>query len=149
MTKYSDLAKSKKAATGTLKQCKPCAARLKREYIRRDWFSYKARSLKQEASKKRVPFDLDRAFLRDLWDKQGGVCALTGVKMEIFIGAGNYKKASMDQIVPAAGYTRDNVHFVTDWANRAKVELSIESFGDFVLEASKHITKLREEQKTN
>ena len=142
-TPYQDLVKSSKGKYGVLPTCRPCYNKYNRSYIRRDWFAYKANAIRREANRKGVPCEMTKTFLSDLWDSQNGKCALTGSPMDQFIGH-SYSKASLDQIKPGEGYTVGNVQLVTDWANRAKLQLSVEEFGDFVLEAAKHIKQTRD-----
>ena len=139
----TEMVRSTTSRDGASRTCKPCAAKYSREYIRRDWFAYKTSAIRRESRKKRISFDLDTDFLRNLWTEQNGRCRLTGVAMTKTIGE-DYKKASLDQILPGEGYTRDNVHFVTDWANRAKLQLSVQDFGDFVIQAASFVVANRQ-----
>lgn len=139
-TPYSALVKSATSKNGVIAMCKPCYNHTHRNYIRKDWFAYKANQIRREAKKKGVPCEISKQFLKDLWEKQGGKCALTGATMDLYIGE-SYTKASLDQIEPGQGYTHQNVQLVTDWANRAKLQLSVEDFGKFILSAAEHITK--------
>ena len=141
-TKYKDLVKSSKGKYGVLPTCRPCYNTYNRSYIRRDWFAYKANAIRREANRKGVACEMDKKFLATLWELQDGKCALTGAPMDQFIGE-SYTKASLDQIEPGAGYTQNNVQLVTDWANRAKLQLSVEEFGDFVLQAAQHVKQKR------
>lgn len=139
-TPYNSLAKSATSKNGVLSMCKPCYNHTHRSYIRKDWFAYKTNQIRREAKKKNVPCEISKQFLKDLWEIQQGKCALTGQKMDLYIGE-SYTKASLDQIEPGQGYTRNNVQLVTDWANRAKLQLSVEDFGKFILGAAEHIKK--------
>lgn len=65
--------------------------------------------------------------LAELWEKQGGVCALTGTTLVPGVNA------SLDHIVPKAkGGTNalDNLQWVCIPANQAKSDLSTEEFVD-------------------
>jgi hypothetical protein len=61
-----------------------------------------------------------------MWSAQGGRCAITEMPMEFLPGDGGRRrnKVTMDRIDCSRGYTPDNVWLVTDWANRAKSDLS-------------------------
>jgi len=58
-------------------------------------------------------------FLLDLYERQGGVCPLTGVEMTCDTEQefGFLLKPSLDRIDGDRGYERDNVRFTTQWAN--------------------------------
>jgi len=72
--------------------------------------------------------DIDRDYLYELFKKQKGRCALTGVPMKV------EKKAitclSLDQIDSNLGYVKGNVQWVAWAANRAKGDMSHEVFVD-------------------
>lgn len=142
-TPYTSLAKSASSKNGVLSMCKPCYNDTHRKYIRKDWFAYKANQIRREAKKKGVACEISKQFLKNLWERQDGKCALTGAVMDLYIGE-SYTKASLDQIEPGQGYTVQNVQLVTDWANRAKLQLSVEDFGKFILSAAEHINKTKQ-----
>ncbi len=65
-------------------------------------------------------------FLVRLWEKQNGLCAITGQTMTHIGNQGRVgTNASIDQIKPQGGYTEDNVQLVTCDANRIKGSLSM------------------------
>lgn len=74
--------------------------------------------------KKHVTITIDN--LIDLWNKQSGRCALTGVEM--VTTAGDPFKVSVDRIDSAAGYCPNNIQLVCTWVNMAKYTLSNEKF---------------------
>lgn len=66
--------------------------------------------------------------LRQIWEKQSGVCPYTGWKLELPPNAAGWppsevrspRRASIDRKNPLLGYTKDNVQFVSLMANFAK-----------------------------
>jgi hypothetical protein len=71
--------------------------------------------------------ELTAVDLRKLWDKQGGLCALSGVPMTYTKGAGRLPtNLSMDRIDSAVNYTVENVQLVCYQANLMKSELSVQ-----------------------
>lgn len=75
-------------------------------------------SAKGRAAGMGFPFDLTRASVRQLYDSQGGRCALTGLEMTTDGNRGAFT-ASLDRIVPARGYTQGNVRWVCLMVNCA------------------------------
>jgi hypothetical protein len=62
-----------------------------------------------------------------IWDKQSGLCAISGVPMTYTKGAGRVPtNLSIDRIDSSLGYTLDNIQLVCYQANLMKSELSIE-----------------------
>ena len=69
-----------------------------------------------------------------LWEKQEGLCAVTGIPMEIKSGSVNNRnrnKFSIDRKDSSKGYTRENVWLVLEWVNRAKQDLTKEQLVKF------------------
>jgi hypothetical protein len=63
--------------------------------------------------------------LKSLWDKQGGLCALSGVPMTYEKGKGRLPtNLSIDRKDSGLGYTLDNVQLVCYQANLMKSELT-------------------------
>ena len=82
-------------------------------------------------------FDLSLGFVEDLWKKQKGCCALSGIpfdwsKVETKKRV-NKDAPSLDRIDSSKGYTKDNVRLITYHLN-----LALNSFG---LEAFKELAK--------
>lgn len=81
---------------------------------------------KRNARAKGYTHTLTIDFLKDLWDKQRGCCALTGVKMG-FVGSG-WNAASIDRINPELGYTPSNVQWTCWRPNDAKSSMTNQDF---------------------
>ena len=92
-----------------------------------------SRALKRAKSKEKST-ELTLDFLMELYNKQNGLCALSGIIMES--NGGNIHKKnkinphiiSIDRIDNNKGYTKDNVQLVCGIVNRMRNELSIEQF---------------------
>lgn len=76
-----------------------------------------------------IVLDIDYKFLRDLYDKQKGRCAISGLKMTYDVGQGrNHYNISIDRIDSSRGYTKDNVQLVCAQVNMMKAEMDMEEF---------------------
>lgn len=71
--------------------------------------------------------NLDLEYLKDLWEQQQGLCALSGKKLELPTNSGAWNKQtrdpwkpSLDRIDNSRGYIKGNVRFVCVAANIAK-----------------------------
>lgn len=66
-------------------------------------------------------YDVDVGDLKDLWELQNGICAITGVplKLEEPVTNPNYS-ASLDRIDSSIGYVKGNLQFISVTINHAK-----------------------------
>lgn len=68
----------------------------------------------------------------DMWSKQNGLCALSGIPMTHKIYAGKINtNLSIDRIDPNEGYTRNNTQLVCSCVNMMKGMLTIEELIQF------------------
>ena len=81
---------------------------------------------KGNAKRKGVVVDLTEEYLYDLYKSQKGLCALSGV--EIQIEGNSNLRLSLDKIIPEKGYIEGNVQWTIFAANRAKGDLTQEDF---------------------
>ncbi len=88
--------------------------------------SNKRQSALKRAKRDGLEFNISSEFLHELWKKQHGKCALTGVEMG-FIGQ-KWLSPSIDRIDSTLGYTEDNVQWVCWRANDAKSNMKNEDF---------------------
>lgn len=66
-------------------------------------------------------FDLTKEFLVDLWYSQNGLCFYTDQSMSWGYGNGYLPSAlSIDQVIPSAGYTQNNVVLCQAIVNKIK-----------------------------
>jgi len=88
--------------------------------------------LKKGAERRGIQFDLTINDAWGLYEKQGRLCALTG--LPIYFGRVTYNKettASLDRIDSMKGYTIDNVQWVYQNVNGMKMGFSQEYFVNF------------------
>lgn len=88
------------------------------------------KSCKANAKSKNREFTITKKDIWELWLKQKGKCALTGLELKI---ERNYKKmknmtASLDRIDSDRGYTMDNVQWIHKDVNRMKSNFSQKYF---------------------
>ena len=87
-------------------------------------FRYFAR--RSKSSRARYKFHLDLEYLKELWESQGGICPLTGWKIELPIGTVGFRikhnshNASLDRIDNSKDYVEGNVRYVALIANLAR-----------------------------
>lgn len=80
---------------------------------------------KNRATTKNVPYDIDGDYLGQLWDKQEGCCAVSGMELDLEMSdkyLTNPQAPSVDRIIPALGYVRGNVRIVCYQVNMALSE---------------------------
>jgi hypothetical protein len=76
---------------------------------------------RRRAKKAKLEFDLDVNFLKYMWDKQKGICVLTGKVMSTEKGKGHiFDSASLDRIDNFSGYAKDNVRFICTIVNKMR-----------------------------
>lgn len=101
---------------------------------------------KLRAKSKNIYFDITKEDLLNLWDKQNGKCALTGLDMTYDRYKGRiYTNVSVDRIDSSKGYTKDNIQLVCMAANQAKSDLTDEE----LYEICKGIIDIYELKHTN
>lgn len=118
-------------------QKKFCCSKHKNKYNHKHLYNYKYTrkyysqsprhffmSTLQKKKKKREEISLD--FLTALWDKQKGLCALTGEPMTIIRGEGRVMtNVSIDRIDSSKEYTEDNIQLVCLIVNLMKQQLTV------------------------
>ena len=87
------------------------------------------RSIVAGAKHRKKEFSLSIEYLQELWVKQGGRCAISGLPIELinkrrFAG----QSASLDRIDSSKGYTKGNVQWVDVRINFMKLRMSTEEF---------------------
>lgn len=87
----------------------------------------KGRSLSKD-----IQFDITLEDLHNLYNKQNGKCALSGITMTYDILSGRTStNISIDKINPNKGYTKDNIQLVCMAVNEMKNDRSIEELKYF------------------
>lgn len=77
---------------------------------------------KDSARRRGLDFSVDAEYLWQVWEKQGGKCAYTGLTIQL------NGDASLDRIDSSLGYVHGNVHWVLWKINRMKLNLPHEEF---------------------
>jgi hypothetical protein len=113
-----------------------CCFQCKHDYRLKFDLDYKLNRLlhgsKTRASSKALPFNLTLKYLKELYEEQEGLCAVTN-KPFCFTAhptkhVADKDSVSLDRIDPELGYTKRNVRFVTFQVNCAKGFYTDEEF---------------------
>lgn len=92
---------------------------------------------------KRIKNKIGEKNIINLWKKQNGKCAITGIDMTYEINTNikfrNPTNISVDKINPKFGYVLDNIHLTCLWANTGKLIYSVDEFRNLLLEGYNNI----------
>lgn len=89
-------------------------------------FMHRIHGCKSRAKAKNLDFDLTLEYLEELWNKQNGFCAISGIPMTLNVDKGrNPYNVSVDQINPSGGYTKDNIQLVCMCVNQLKSDFDM------------------------
>jgi len=83
--------------------------------------------------------DFDSTYILELWGKQNGKCALSGIEMTHITNTEtrcNPTNASVDRIDNAKGYSKSNIQLVCIWVQNAKNDYDQEEFISWVNQMS-------------
>jgi hypothetical protein len=145
--------------SGTKPQCKPCynaiVARTKNPEIKRAWIhknreklnkqnrsNYRLRratlkgwltsnlsTRRQQCKTEDIEFTITVADVLEIYDTQGGLCALTGRELKWGLDSNRGPDTlSIDRIDAVGPYVRSNVRLVTHWSNVARQRFTDEEF---------------------
>jgi len=111
--------------------CRACRAERRKGLFKKLPIGYKIwysryNELKRRARKENIEFNLNALYLKELYDKQNGICAITGEPILDIKG-----NLSLDKIVPSNGYVIGNVQWTNRKANMIKQDLSMDEFVEF------------------
>jgi len=98
-------------------------------------------SSRSRAKKKKLPFNLDVKYLQSIYTKDCPIFKQPMTWGNLGVGKNIYSP-SLDRIIPALGYVKGNVAFISDKANRIKAEFEAKDLyavADWVHEISKGI----------
>lgn len=88
--------------------------------------------LKDRSNRKNMDCDIDLQYLHELWDKQKGLCALSGIPMTYYFDSGRVPtNLSVDRIDSGLGYIKGNIQLVCMAVNQMKSDLTIEQLKYF------------------
>lgn len=89
------------------------------------------RYLKSQAEQRKIEFSVSFEEIATLYDKQNGLCALSGIPLEIpRVMKSKTRTASIDRIESNKGYIKGNVQWVHVNVNYAKLSMSNKDFID-------------------
>lgn len=87
---------------------------------------------KDRATKQSIPFDITLEYIQELWDKQKGLCAISGLPMTFNLREGRvHSNISIDKIDRLKGYTIGNVQLVCMACNQIKSDMTNEEMYNF------------------
>lgn len=106
-------------------------------------FKYVFRLAKFRAIKRNKEFNITLEYLKEIWNKQGGICPYTGWKLKLNQTSVNklqktLDRASLDRIDSSKGYIIGNVQFVCLAAQFAKQDFEESEFIRFCQQVTKH-----------
>jgi hypothetical protein len=82
--------------------------------------------LKDRAKRSGLEVNITLDDLKNLWNKQEGKCAISGIQMTYIFGKGRVPtNISVDRINSLEGYTKTNIQLVCMAVNQMKSDLSI------------------------
>ena len=121
-------------------RCRNCitkrANELKRQYTE-EYALFKVLQMRYLAARDRskrksLPFNITKEYLKELWDKQNGKCAICGIPMTFEQCNGRTPtNVSIDQINHNNGYVIGNVQLVCMAVNQMKSDLEIDTLYKF------------------
>lgn len=83
--------------------------------------------LKDRAKKLNLEIDIDIDYLKELWNKQEGKCALSKINMTNISNKGRIlTNLSIDRIDSKLGYIKNNIQFVCMAVNQMKSDLTLD-----------------------
>ena len=134
--------RSKTCTTCTKKRCHNIYIRKKGEEALNKILSNILSNARFRAKKNNLEFNLDIMFLKELFIKQEGKCAISGIELTYIIGSNKINtNISIDKINPNNGYTKDNVQLASVLYNTMKYNLTM----DELYESCSIILKNRKE----
>ena len=89
-------------------------------------------------------YDITKENLKELWDKQNGICPYSGLKMTLEFGYMN--SASLDRIDSSKGYMKNNIQFVVLPINYLKNSYSDLDVKRFLKSISSYTSRFREDE---
>jgi hypothetical protein len=99
-------------------------------------FRYFTQKIEGKSKKYGEISDIDLNFLKELWHKQNGKCAYTGIDMKLprncHETVNSPMRASLDRIDSSRGYFKDNVEFVCQFINLGKNTFSKKEIKKFL-----------------
>lgn len=111
--------------SGNHKSCGQCDCHI---FIQGSWWG----EIQKNARRRGLKFELTKDYLYDLWKKQDGKCAMSGIKLYMPQKAREQRgpkcTASIDRIDNSIGYVVNNVQWVHKTVNKMHREYSISEY---------------------
>ena len=105
-----------------------------------DYWCSLVRGANGAKGRKPVELTITKEFIWELFNKQDGKCALTGMPLTIDYRGSNHT-ASLDRIDSSKGYTEENVQWIHKHVNLMKNKLDQGYFVDLCSKVAAHNTK--------
>ncbi len=115
---------------GLKSACKQCSrSRVQKSARARDWAERMVAAAKRRHTNywPESEFDLTPEFLREIYQKQNGLCFWFEIELHLGVGAG-LQQASLDRADCSRGYTKDNVLLSSKAANLARGDAPTDEF---------------------
>lgn len=90
------------------------------------------RTLLASCNKRSKVCDVDLIYIKEIWNKQHGKCAITGVDLQLKKGYNKNFQASIDRIDSSLGYVKGNIRFVSVSVNWLKNNLDDNHVMEFI-----------------
>ena len=122
--KNSEFSKQTKSKDGLYSWCKSCYGVYDKEYrtTKEGYLKNALSSAKTRSKTKAVAFELDIEYLESIATDKCPVFNVDLKYISSFNGSGNADPhaAALDRVIPALGYVKGNVVFISNWANSIK-----------------------------
>lgn len=116
---------------------KPVVKKKKEEnYYSSNIFRIRIYAAKTRAANKGLNIDINTPYIKNLFNFQNGLCAISKIKMEKEAGPFSL---SIDRIDSNKGYTKDNVQLICSCLNSMKKDLSNDEFISVLKKVSENI----------
>lgn len=103
--------------------CSVCLENNCKKHRKKNWTKYLAQ--KANSRKKLGSEILTGSDIQELFDKQNGLCKISGIKFDI---DSKWNRPSLDRIDNSKGYLTSNIQLVTWIVNHTRGELSIDEY---------------------
>jgi hypothetical protein len=105
-------------------------ARIKKRETLEGYVHERMMSIRQRASEKNLPFDLDLEYLLQIWVTK---CPVFGIDLDWSKSNGvvRHNTPSLDKIIPELGYVKGNVQWLSQKANTMKSNATQEELVQF------------------
>ncbi len=98
--------------------------------------------IRVNALERKIHFDISAEYLHNLFEKQEGKCALSGMSIQLYTTRKDKKNAtaSLDRINSSIGYIEGNVQWVHKHMNFMKLDFTQEQFINYCRLVVKHFS---------